>query len=114
MNKLRKAGIVAALAAMVLALAACESVTIGRLLSDPSHWEGKAVHIRGTVDDSIGVLGHGAYKVSDGTGSIWVISRTGLPGRGARIDVEGSIFQGAQLAGQSLGTALRETRHRTH
>jgi len=102
----------AVLAALVLVLAACESVTIGKLMADPSRYEGKTVHIQGTVDTSFGALGNGAYKVSDGTGSMWVISRTGIPGRGARVDVEGTIFQGAQLLGQSLGVALRETRHR--
>ncbi len=112
MDKLRKIGGIGLLGAMLLVLAACESVSINKVLADPSHWEGKTVHVQGVVENSFGALGNGAYRISDGTGSIWVISRTGVPARGARVDVVGSVFQGAQLAGQALGTALREERHK--
>ena len=36
-------------------------------------------------------LGHGAYKLDDGTGTIWVISSHGVPRRGARVNVHGRI-----------------------
>jgi hypothetical protein len=114
MERLRTVAAAAVVLALVLALAACESVSIGRLTADPSHWQGKRVHVHGTVEDSYGALGHGAYLVSDGTGKIWVISGKGLPSRGARVDVEGDVFQGAELMGRSVGMALKEIRHHSH
>ncbi len=101
--------------ALALGLAACsQSVSIARLLSDPSHWNNKTVQIHGTVQNAVGLLGEGMYSVSDGTGKIWVISNSGIPGKGVRVDVVGTVFQGAQFMGRSLGVALREQHHKTH
>lgn len=102
------------LVAVCLVLVACaETVAISRLLSDPAHWNNKEVHIQGHVINSMGMMGEGAYRVDDGTGSIWVISNTGVPGRGARVDVIGTVFQGAEFMGHSYGVALRERGHRS-
>ncbi len=98
---------------LVLVLAGCEAVKISSVLADPSRYVNKTVVIQGTVQNSMGALGHGAYAVSDGTGTIWVISSRGVPARGARVAVEGQVFQGVQFLGQSFGVALREKRHRT-
>lgn len=102
------------LIAVCLVLVACaETVAIGRLLSDPAHWNNKEVHIQGHVTNSMGMMGEGAYRVEDGTGSIWVISNTGVPGRGTNVDVIGTVFQGAEFMGHSYGVALRERGHRS-
>jgi len=37
------------------------------------------------------LLGHGVYKLDDGTGTIWIISKHGVPRRGARVGVKGKI-----------------------
>jgi hypothetical protein len=113
MKRLYRAPALVLLLGLTLLLAGCESVKIGSLLQDPSRYANKKVHVRGTVVNSMGLMGRGAYAVSDDTGTIWVISKTGVPAKGARVDVEGEVFQGAQFAGQSLGVALREKRHRT-
>ncbi len=96
---------------LALVLAACESVSINKLLADPARWRNKTVHVHGTVENSMGALGHGAYLLADDTGRIWVISNTGVPARGAKVDVEGVVFEGVQFGGQSLGVAVREKRH---
>jgi len=98
-----------------LVLAGCaETVSIGRILADPSHWSHKTVRVQGTVETSGGAVGRGAYAVSDGTGTIWVISGRGIPSRGARVAVEGEVFEGVQILGQSFGVALREKQHRSY
>lgn len=103
------------LAGLAIGLVACaQTVAIGRLLADPGHWNNKTVHIAGTVQNSIGAFGEGIYSVDDGTGNIWVFGGHGVPGRGVRVDVLGSVFQGAQFLGRSYGVAIREQRHRSH
>ncbi len=41
--------------------------------------------------ESVSLLGHGAYKLDDGTGTIWVVSRHGVPRKGARVKVKGKV-----------------------
>lgn len=96
----------------LLLVACAETVAIGRVLSDPAHWNNKEVHVQGSVINSMGFMGEGAYRLNDGTGSIWVISNTGVPGRGAKVDVLGTVFQGAEFMGRSFGVAIRERGHR--
>ncbi len=112
MRIVRRLALPALIIAVALALTACESVSISRVLRDPSRWSGRDVHIHGTVTNSFGALGHGAYQVDDGTGTIWVISGTGVPSKGSRVDVVGSVFQGANVGGQAVGTAIREYQHK--
>ena len=104
---------VSALVVLSLILVACETVKISSVVNDPSRWVNKTVRVSGTVTTSMGAVGHGAYQVSDGTGSIWVISSRGVPARGAQVGVEGTVFQGVQFMGQSFGVAIREKQHRT-
>ena len=105
------------LASLVLAgliLVGCEqTVKIEDILADPSRWAKKTVRIEGTVETSFGAVGRGGYTVSDGTGTIWVVSKSGVPSQGAWVIVEGQVFQGVQLGGQSYAVALREKRHRS-
>ena len=96
----------------LLFLVGCETVDISKVLSDPSRYSNKTVRVKGVVENSMGAMGHGAYAVSDGTGTIWVISNKGVPSRGARIGVEGTVFQGAQVFGRSIGVAIREKKHK--
>jgi hypothetical protein len=108
--------VVAGLAAvilLVLVLSGCETAKISSIVNDPSHWQNKTVRVVGTVQTSMGALGHGAYQVSDGTGNIWVITNKGVPSRGAQVAVEGTVFQGLQFGGQTFAVAIREKQHRT-
>ena len=105
------------LASSVLAslfLVGCaQTVKIEDILADPSRWAKKTVRIEGTVETSFGAVGRGGYTVSDGTGTIWVVSKSGVPSQGARVIAEGQVFQGVQLGGQSYAVALREKRYRS-
>lgn len=91
-------------------LMACPSqTTINKLNGDPERYRGKEVLIVGTVTNSFGALGQGAYELDDETGKIWVITRRGVPSRGARVGAVGKYIQGVNWAGRNYGSAIEET-----
>jgi hypothetical protein len=102
------------LAPLALLMAGCGSVRIAHINADPSRYQYHSVHVSGTVVNSVGLLGSGGYQIDDGTGRIYVISRSGVPSRGSRVTVTGTVMPGAQVLGQTLGTAIREDHHRVN
>ena len=95
-----------------LLLTACGGVRIGRILADPTRFRNKTVNVDGTVVTSYGALGTGAYQIEDGTGRIYVISNTGVPSKGSRVKVNGTVLNGINVMGRSFGTAIREYHHK--
>jgi hypothetical protein len=90
-NMVRRAAILL-LAGLSLSTLACASTTISRILAEPQRYTHRNdVRLDGDVVESMSFLGHGAYKLDDGTGTIWVISNHGVPRRGARVKVHGKI-----------------------
>jgi hypothetical protein len=89
----------------VLFLPGCEQKTISHILVDPHRYANQEVGVVGKVVRSYSVLGHGAYEVDDGTGTLWVISSTGVPREGARVGVKGTIRDGFNLG--ELGPILK-------
>ncbi|HEY9518844.1 MAG TPA: hypothetical protein VIQ98_06270 [Gemmatimonadales bacterium] len=96
---------------LVLVLRACGgTVPIQTLLDDPPRYDGKTVRIAGEVKGSMGALGYGAYRVSDGTGTLPVVSEGGgAPRDGTRIGVEGT-FRSAFTLGTETAAVLVEKR----
>jgi len=89
-GRMRLAGIL--LLAASLASVGCARTTISRILAEPQRYtQRQDVRLDGDVVESMSFLGHGAYKLDDGTGTIWVISNHGVPRRGARVKVHGRI-----------------------
>jgi len=93
------------LAGTVLLLSGCEQKSINHILADPHRYANQEVGVAGKVIRSYSVLGHGAYEVDDGTGTLWVISKTGVPREGARVGVKGTIDDGFNLG--ELGPILK-------
>jgi hypothetical protein len=93
-------------------LSGCASVPIARINADPSRYYRRTVRVDGTVVTSVGLLGTGGYQLDDGTGKIYVVSRTGVPSGGSRVAVTGTVIGGAQILGQTVGTAIREEHHK--
>jgi hypothetical protein len=87
-------------------------VPIGRINADPSRFVNRTVRVNGTVTTSFGALGKGAYQIEDSSGKIYVLSASGVPNKGSRVAVTGTVFSGVNIAGQSLGTAIRESHHK--
>ncbi|MFN8001027.1 MAG: hypothetical protein U0X75_08445 [Acidobacteriota bacterium] len=73
------------LACTVFFTACPQETTIGRLNADPARYRGKEVLVIGTVTNSFGALGQGAYELSDETGKLWVVTQRGVPAKGARL-----------------------------
>jgi len=114
MHVARKIGSASLLLAAVLLLTACPSqTTISKINADPAHYRNKEVAIVGTVRDSYGALGQGAYELDDGTGRIWVVTRRGVPSRGARVGAKGRVYTGFNYGGRNYGTVLEETDRRS-
>jgi hypothetical protein len=108
---MRRSALVASIIAAALLAAACGSVKIARINQDPSRYRNRTVQVTGRVTNSVGLLGTGGYQLEDDTGRIYVISRSGVPSRGARVKVTGRVTPGAQVLGTSVGTVIEESHH---
>lgn len=101
--------------ASVLFAAACpERTSIADIEANPSKYVDKEIAIAGTVRDSYGVsipgteVRGGVYKIDDGTGSFWVISRDTVPTKGTKIGVKGRIGSGINWNGKNYGLGMYE------
>jgi hypothetical protein len=114
MHLLKRIGSASLIIAAVLLLTACPSrTTISKINADPARYRNKEVAVVGTVRDSYGALGQGAYELDDGTGRLWVVTKRGVPSRGARVGVKGYVHNGFNFGGRNYGTVLEETDRRT-
>src|SRR5678815_1717489 len=115
MQGLKKAAILFALLSGILLLTACPSQTnISKINADPDRYRGKEVGIAGTVTNSYGAMGTGAYEIDDGTGRIWVVAKKhGVPSRGSQVGAKGYIRNGFSFNGRNYGTVVEETDRRT-
>ncbi|MDA0685106.1 MAG: hypothetical protein O3A57_11910 [Bacteroidetes bacterium] len=86
--------------------------SIETLLGDPGRFNGKTVRIVGEVKGSVGALGYGAYQVTDGTGTIHVVTQTGgVPREGTRVGVEGTLRTAFSLGDQSATVLVEQRRY---
>ena len=98
---------------LALLLSGCATTTIGRINTDPSRYQNRDVRVEGSVTNSFGALGAGGYQIDDGTGKIYVISTgSGVPSKGSRVLVSGTVMNGATVLGKSYGAAIRERDHK--
>lgn len=114
----RRLGLIAAAALLgMLALGACKAsdqpVPIKTLLDDPARYDRQVVRVVGDVGAAVGLLGVGAYQISDGTGTLYVVSQSGgAPREGAHVGVEGT-FKAVFTLGSWSGAGLQESRRYT-
>lgn len=107
--------VLVAIAAALALTAGCigGATPIGKLLDDPTHYDGKVVRVAGDVGLSAGILGYGAYRVDDGTGTINVVSQGGgAPREGSRVGVEGT-FRAVYTLGTQTMAVIVESRRMT-
>ena len=79
--------------------AACGTATINKVLADPAHYRNREVKLSGAVVDSYSLIGRGAYQLDDNTGKLWIVSDSGVPRKGARVVVKGTVREGYNLGG---------------
>jgi len=94
----------------VLSSGCTMTTNIGDITANPSQYEGKEVTIKGTVSDSfwIALLTKGAYKLTDDTGSIWVVCSHTPPERNDEVKVKGMVEKAITIGQHSLGTVIIE------
>lgn len=103
---------------VALLIAGCGAKSINQVLADPAKYRNQSVTVHGTVEDSVSVLGRGAYRIADGDQSLWVVTNTGAPRKGARVDVTGRVQEGYDLSFIKLpspiqnGIVLVESSHK--
>jgi hypothetical protein len=85
--------VVLLLAASAAATSAC-ATSINKVLADPSRYRNEEVTVSGTVLDSYSIGSRGAYRISDRNAELWVVSERGVPRKGARVKVTGTIREG--------------------
>jgi hypothetical protein len=95
-----------------LLLSGCGSVRIAQIKADPTRYRNKTVTVDGRVTNSFGALVAGFYEVEDETGKIYVVSRSGVPSKGARVSVKGTVMNGVTVMGKSFGTTIQERNHK--
>jgi hypothetical protein len=106
--KNRSLGLMALLATTLLFSACPSETTIGQLNGEPGRYRNKEVSVRGTVNNSFGALGMGAYELEDETGRIWVLTENGVPTKGSQVRAVGQYINGVTWAGRNFGSAIRE------
>lgn len=94
---------------------------IGKILDRSDRYYNKEVVIAGRVTDTLGVdmrvADLGAYRLDDGSGRIWVLTKRGMPERGDEVGLKGRVDGGVRLFGDRFGIVVREydrrIRHRS-
>ena len=99
----------------VFAAACPKRTSIGDIEANPSRYYDKEVAVAGTVQTSYGIsiplLSNGSggiYKVSDGTGDIWVVTQRSVPSKGAQLGIKGKVQNGANYNGKNYGLVIIE------
>lgn len=99
----------------MLAAACPKRTSIADIEDNPSKFYTKEVAVAGTIKDSYGISipilknGQGGiYKVDDGTGSIWVITKRNVPSKGARLGIKGKVQNGVNYNGKNYGLVIIE------
>jgi hypothetical protein len=90
---------------LVLMRTGTRTATVEKVLDNPGSYYGHLVRVEGTVsDDMPGVPGFHVFRLDDGTGKVWVITRLSAPSSGARIEVEGHVETGAKTGIPIVGS----------
>jgi hypothetical protein len=115
MNRFSRAAMISLLISIAVFAAACpKRVSIADIEANPGRYADKEIAIAGTVSDGYGInlpgtpIRGGAYKISDGTGSMWVFTEDSVPVKGARIGVSGRVGSGVNWKGRNYGLGMYE------
>lgn len=93
------------LALGALTLLSCErlgATKIAKIAADPGTYQGKDVTVIGTVKERIDVPSVRCYILSDGNGSIGVVTKGKLPLVGAKVRAKGRVNQSFAIGARKL------------
>ena len=96
---------------VVLSSGCIGTTNIGTITANPSQYEGKEVTVKGTVSNSLwlALLTRGAYRLTDDTGSIWVVCNHTPPEKNDEVKVKGTVEKAVTIGEHSLGTVITES-----
>ena len=105
------------MALSVLAVAGCTNRTkISSIFERPDHYFGRDVAVAGRVTEThalnLIIAEAGVYQLDDGSGKIWVITKTGVPEKGDEVGLKGKVDGGVKLFGEKFGAVIREQERR--
>lgn len=103
--------IVALLLVIILLASGCAfRERISEIKHSPQKYQGKQVHIKGKVVETLGIpfVQKGIYEIDDGTGKIWIVSQKRRPARGEKVAVKGKVQTGFSIGEHSFGVAIAE------
>jgi len=111
----RSAGLAAWALALAVSLSGCDYLPfgftpIGQITAQASAFENREVKLRGRVADvnKIPILNVSMYTLRDASGEIVVVNPVDLPKVGEEIAMRGRVESLLILAGQGMGTTVRE------
>ena len=110
--------LIIAMAAAMFATGCPERRSIADIEANPGRYQNKEIAIAGTVRNGYGLsipgtnIGGGAYQISDGTGSIWVITKGSIPAKGTEMGVSGVVGSGINIGGRNYGLGIMEKERR--
>ena len=99
-------------------LAGCNEHTdkLGDITSNPSAYVNKDVTVAGEVTKvyelPLGITNIAAYRISDGTGQTWVISRAGAPREGDKVGLKGTVRPEGRVGSEVLTNIIEEKQRR--
>lgn len=86
-----------------------KSLHVGQVLDDPGSLYGSTVQITGRVSRRLPAVGtYRVFSLSDGTGTLWVVTKLSVPPVGARIRVKGRVNASIGLGPVRLPTYIVE------
>lgn len=102
-----------ALLSITILIAGCSDRTkISKILNNPDQYVNKEVTIAGTITKTYSVnliiTEAGAYQVDDGSGKIWVITKTSVPKEGTKVGLTGTVSDKINLLGLATGVVIEE------
>ncbi len=102
----------------VLLLAGCNEHTdkLGDIASNPSAYVNKDVTVAGEVTKvyelPLGIANVAAYRINDGTGQTWVLSRAGAPREGDKVGLKGTVRPEGRIGNEVLTNIIEEKQRR--
>ncbi len=99
---------------VLLMLAGCDQHTqkLSDIMNNPSGYANKDVTVAGEVNQvyelPLGIASVAAYRISDGTGQIWVVSRAGAPVKGDKVGLKGTVRPEGRFGNTLLGSVIEE------
>ncbi len=110
----RAAAVLLPILASICLLAGCNEHTdkLSDITSKPASYANKDVTVAGEVTKvyelPLGLADIAAYRINDGTGQAWVLSRSGAPREGDKVGLKGTVRPEGKVGSETLLNVIEE------